>query len=43
MTDNVEFGDARLLALPHHKQAHRFENQELISIINELGISITHC
>lgn len=43
MTDNAEFGDARLLALPHHKQAHRFENQELISIINELGISITRC
>lgn len=42
MTDNVEFGSWRLLASPHHKQAYQFE-QQIISIINELGVWITCC
>lgn len=39
---NLETGNTRLLALPHHKQAYQFEKQ-IISIINELGIWITCC
>lgn len=39
---NLETGNTRLLAPPHHKQAYQFEKQ-IISIINEVGIWNTCC